>query len=135
MLMCEEGDIVIIWDGAGVGELLRTSKGILSSTIAKIDVNERIVAKEYFWHWRYGIEYILKQMPTGMGIPHLNPTILNNLMFAIPPLSEQKQIAAYLDERCAKIDAAVTIIGKQIDALKRLKRSLINEVVTGKRMV
>ena len=133
--MCEEGDIVIIWDGAGVGELLRTSKGILSSTIAKIDVNERIVAKEYFWHWRYGIEYILKQMPTGMGIPHLNPTILNNLMFAIPPLSEQKQIAAYLDERCAKIDAAVTIIGKQIDALKRLKRSLINEVVTGKRMV
>lgn len=135
MLMCEEGDIVIIWDGAGVGELLRTPKGILSSTIAKIDVNERIVAKEYFWHWRYGIEYILKQMPTGMGIPHLNPTILNNLMFAIPPLEEQKQIAAYLDERCAKIDAAVTIIGKQIDALKRLKRSLINEVVTGKRMV
>ena len=53
----------------------------------------------------------------------------------LPPLEEQKQIAAYLDERCAKIDAAVTIIDKQIDALKRLKRSLINEVVTGKRMV
>lgn len=53
----------------------------------------------------------------------------------LPPFNEQKQIAAYLDERCAKIDAAVTIIGKQIDALKRLKRSLINEVVTGKRMV
>lgn len=53
----------------------------------------------------------------------------------LPPLEEQKQIAAYLDERCAKIDAAVTIIDKQIDALKRLKRSLINEVVTGKRTI
>ena len=53
----------------------------------------------------------------------------------LPPFNEQKQIAAYLDERCAKIDAADTIIDKQIDALKRLKRSLINEVVTGKRMV
>ena len=50
----------------------------------------------------------------------------------LPPFNEQKQIAAYLDDRCAKIDAAVTIIDKQIDALKRLKRSLVNEVVTGK---
>lgn len=53
----------------------------------------------------------------------------------LPPLEEQKQIAAYLDERCAKIDEAVRIIDKQIDALKRLKRSLINEVVTGKRTI
>lgn len=53
----------------------------------------------------------------------------------LPPLEEQKQIAAYLDDRCAKIDEAVTIIDKQIDALKRLKRSLINEVVTEKRKV
>lgn len=53
----------------------------------------------------------------------------------LPPFNEQKQIAAYLDDRCAKIDAAVTIIDKQIDALKRLKRSLINEVVTGKRTI
>lgn len=53
----------------------------------------------------------------------------------LPPFNEQKQIAAYLDDCCAKIDAAVTIIDKQIDALKRLKRSLINEVVTGKRTI
>lgn len=56
-------------------------------------------------------------------------------IITLPPLSEQKQIAAYLDERCAKIDAAITIIDKQTDALKRLKRSLINEVVTGKRTI
>ena len=37
--------------------------------------------------------------------------------------------------KCANIEAAIKNIGKQIDALKRLKRALINEVVTGQRAV
>ena len=54
---------------------------------------------------------------------------------SLPPFLEQQAIAAYLDEKCSKIDAATENIGKQIDALKRLKRALINEVVTGQRAV
>jgi len=54
---------------------------------------------------------------------------------SLPPFSEQQAITAYLDEKCAKINAATENIGKQIDALKRLKRALINEVVTGQRAV
>lgn len=54
---------------------------------------------------------------------------------AVPSLEEQRAIAAYLDEKCAKIDAAIANIDKQTDALKRLKRSLINEVITGQRNV
>lgn len=53
----------------------------------------------------------------------------------MPSLEEQQVITAYLDEKCPKIDAATENIGKQIDALKRLKRALINEVVTGQRAV
>lgn len=54
---------------------------------------------------------------------------------SLPPFSEQQTIADYLDEKCAKINASTENIGKQIDALKRLKRALINEVVTGQRAV
>lgn len=57
------------------------------------------------------------------------------LYLPMPPFEEQQAIANYLDEKCAKIDAAIANIEKQIDALKRLKRALINEVVTGKREV
>ncbi len=74
-------------------------------------------------------------LSSGVSYPAIAATRIESINIPVPPLEEQKQIAAYLDERCAKIDAAVTIIDKQIDALKRLKRSLINEVVTGKRMV
>lgn len=64
-----------------------------------------------------------------------NVSDIRELYISIPPLPEQRAIADYLDEKCAKIDAAVENISKQIDALKRLKRALINEVVTGKRKV
>lgn len=53
----------------------------------------------------------------------------------LPCLEEQQAIATYLDEKCSKIDKAIELVEKQIDAYKRLKRSLINEVVTGKRRV
>ena len=57
----------------------------------------------------------------------------NNIKAVVPPLPEQRSIASYLDAECSKIDRAASIVEKQIDAYKRLKRSLINEVVTGKR--
>lgn len=69
------------------------------------------------------------------GAKMLNQKIIANMLFAIPPLSEQQAIADYLDEKCAKIDAAIDNIGKQIDASKRLKRALINEVITGQRAI
>ena len=50
----------------------------------------------------------------------------------LPPLSEQQAIADYLDEKCAKIDAAIENINKQIDASKRLKKAVINEAIGGK---
>ena len=53
----------------------------------------------------------------------------------LPTYEEQQAITAYLDKKCAKIDAAIANIDKQTDALKRLKRSLINEVITGQRAV
>ena len=59
----------------------------------------------------------------------------NNISAIVPPLSEQQAIAYYLDTHCTRIDHAISIVDKQIDAYTRLKKSLINEVVTGKRKV
>ena len=66
---------------------------------------------------------------------HLTYEKLRKVVVLCPPLPEQQAIAGYLDEKCAKIDAAIENIGKQIDASKRLKRALINEVITGQRAV
>lgn len=64
-----------------------------------------------------------------------NYSVMRNIEIALPPYIEQQQIAAYLDEKCGKIDAIVEKIDIKIVRLKELKRSLINEVVIGKRAI
>ena len=66
------------------------------------------------------------------GAKMLNQKIIANMLMIYPPLSEQQAIADYLDEKCAKIDAATENISKQIDASKRLKKAIINEAISGK---
>ena len=50
----------------------------------------------------------------------------------LPPLTEQKAIADYLDTKTAKIDQIIQTINTQIERLKELRKTLINDVVTGK---
>ena len=49
-----------------------------------------------------------------------------------PPLREQTAIAQYLDKKTNKMDQITANLSKQIEALKELRKTLINEVVTGK---
>ena len=50
-------------------------------------------------------------------------------------MKEQQAIADYLDEKCAAIDALVAEKEKLIADLEAYKKSLIFELVTGKREV
>jgi len=49
-----------------------------------------------------------------------------------PPKQEQIQIANYLDEKTSKIDIIISKINDQIETLKEFRKTLINDVVTGK---
>lgn len=52
-----------------------------------------------------------------------------------PPLEEQKEIADYLNGKCAEIDKLIAKKEQLVKALESYKKSLIYEVVTGKREV
>jgi len=58
-----------------------------------------------------------------------------NSEMPVPPLSEQKAIADYLDEKCSEIDATIADKQKQLETLDEYKKSLIFEYVTGKKQV
>ena len=64
-----------------------------------------------------------------------NYATMRNIEIAIPPIKEQQEIAIYLDEKCAKIDTIIEKTKLKIERLKELKRSLINEVITGQRTI
>ena len=72
---------------------------------------------------------------TGSAQPKLSQANLMAYPIALPPLPEQQAIANYLDEKCAAIDALVAEKEKLIADLEAYKKSLIFELVTGKREV
>ena len=55
-----------------------------------------------------------------------------SLLLVVPPLSEQKEITAYIQAVTEKIENGIAIKERQIAALKEYKTSLINAAVTGK---
>jgi len=71
----------------------------------------------------------------GTTMKRISRTDLGNLRIPVPPLSEQKAIADYLDEKCSEIDATIADKQRQLETLDEYKKSLIFEYVTGKKEV
>ncbi len=57
---------------------------------------------------------------------------MKTIDIAIPPLSEQREISAYIETASQKIETAISLKQQEIARLKEYKSSLINSVVTGK---
>jgi len=78
------------------------------------------------------VQFYFSKSAKGTTRQILNLNVFNNLLFPLPPKREQIQIANYLDEKTSKIDKIILIINDQIETLKEFKKTLINDVVTGK---
>lgn len=131
-LIANFGDILLLWDGANAGEFFISKEGIVSSTMAllkKINQNDIDLFFKYFLK---SIEKYLRSSTTGMGIPHINSQILNNLTLILPNIVEQQKIANFLDEKSKIFDEAISKKEQLISKLELAKQSLISEVVTGK---
>lgn len=77
----------------------------------------------------------LNTSPEKATIAHLPGDALSQLRIPAPPFREQNQIAGYLKKKCAKIDEMAVRKQAVVEKLQKYKKSLIYEVVTGKREV
>lgn len=78
------------------------------------------------------IKYQKAVISKGEIIIHIYASNLRDLKIPLPPLQEQKEIAAFLDSKVAQIDSAIEKTKKQIELIKEYKNTLINEAVCGR---
>lgn len=116
-----------------------------SSGISELDgsvsvINIVLAAKnnfhgKYLHHLFRSYRFIEEFYRVGRGIVDdlwtTKYSIMKAIDFSFPEYEEQKAIADYLDEKAAKIDIIVKTINIQIEQLKELRKTLINDVVTG----
>jgi len=92
----------------------------------------RIDGNYLFYHM--GSDWLIQRcnsLAYGAKMPRVNwPKQLALFDIPLPPLPEQKRIAAYLDASCAAIDRAVETKRKQLETLDALRKSIIQKAVT-----
>ena len=81
------------------------------------------------------IYYGLGHGVAGMGRWRLPADMFLNFKLPMPPKAEQKEIADFLDKRTVEMDSLIVEKESLIADLEAYKKSLIYEVVTGKRRV
>ncbi len=74
-------------------------------------------------------------LSTNTVKPSMTQGAWYSVRLPLPPLIKQRRIVDFLDERCVQIESAVETKQAIIDELKSYKKSLIYEIVTGKREV
>lgn len=72
---------------------------------------------------------------SGTTFKEISAKDFANFKLPCPTKDEQRQIADYLDKKCAEIDKLIAIKQQKIETLTEYKKSLIYEYVTGKKEV
>lgn len=110
-------------------------KGIMDSHIVKIRLDQNKVLPEYFYYIydKDCSKVIIEQIQCnkrGSIMDGLNSSLIKNFVITLPPLSEQRTIASYLDQKVGQIDALISEKEKMVEDLKAYRSSLITETVT-----
>ena len=89
-----------------------------------------------FYYLFYALEGLdINPYITGSAQPKLSQEKLQNIWVPLPDFEEQQEIATYIRSKCAEIDELIAKKEQLVKELESYKKSLIYEVVTGKREV
>jgi len=128
IILVDEGDLILIWDGSNAGEFFLGKRGVLSSTMVKILLKEKLYDNIFLFYLLKTKEKYLKDQTKGTGIPHVDGTILRNLVIPLPPSEEQQKIAEIL----SAIDEKLETLRQEKVKLERIKQWFMEELLTGR---
>ena len=134
-----ENDIVVNIILAWMGAIGRSAyDGVTSPAYDIYKPNENVCSRYY--HYLYRTKpFSAECYKYGRGIMAMRwrtySSEFKSIKVPVPPYIEQCQIADYLDSKCEMLDKTIADRNKAIEKLQEYKKSLIYEVVTGKKEV
>lgn len=129
-LLCDDGDILLVWDGSRSGLVGRAYRGAVGSTLVKINVP--CIEKNFLYHylaWKY---LVINTRSKGTGTPHVDPDLFWNSSFPVFSIMEQKQIVAQLEELLSDLDNAIENLKKEQGQLEVYRLAILKDAFEGK---
>ncbi len=90
------------------------------------------IEPKFLWRLVQSSEFVdsVVSHSEGIGYPAINPSQLGALPAWLPPLDEQRRIAAFLDRETANLDALIAKKERLIELLQEKRTALISYAVT-----
>ena len=121
-----DGDVLISWSASLGVYIWHGEKALLNQHIFKVVFNKEEVSKNFFV---YQVENILAKAASeahDATMKHLTKPIFDALPFYLPPIDEQRRIAATLD----KITELIAKRRQQLDKLDELVKARFRELLS-----
>jgi type I restriction enzyme S subunit len=130
------GDVLITITG-NVGRACKLPESIpeanINQHIAKITLSKDAVCPDFVFHCLQDRKYRVhfERITTGQAYPQISLVQVRGAVIPLPKRHEQQKIAAVL----SAADQEITILQKQLEDLKKEKKALMQQLLTGKRRV
>ncbi len=130
-----EGDIIVARAGTvGVSVLVDRDYEdvVFGSYLIKVKPKKEEIYPKYIHYFFQSYMYWSHiKKAQGSTLKNINLPLLKSLILPLPPLSEQKKIAEIL----STVDKRLELLKSKKEKLKRIKKGLMNDLLTGKRRV
>ncbi len=128
--LCEDGDLLMVWDGARAGLTGKAKKGAVGSTLMKIEeVNG--IEKNFIFYFLLSLYVKINTNPRGVGIPHVEPRILWNAKIIITAIPMQRAIVSKIEALFSDLDNGIANFKKAQTQLKIYRQAVLKKAFEG----
>lgn len=135
--------LLITFIGAGIGDVCvfdEKERYHLAPNVAKIEIFDeyKCLLDEHYLMYYLGSEAgqgEIRRISKASAQPSLSMETIRSINVVLPPFDVQEQIVKYLNKKMLHMDSLIAEKESLINDLEAYKKSLIYEVVTGKRRV
>ncbi|BDB55094.1 hypothetical protein GENT5_13990 [Flavobacterium ammoniigenes] len=122
-----KGDLIFMWSASFGPYIWWGDKAIFHYHIWKIECNNKITDKQFYYHKLVQLTEELKKGTSGSTMLHLTKDGMEKYLFALPPsLEEQKAIATALSD----VDELIANLDKLITKKKAIKQGAMQQLLT-----
>jgi len=128
--LCEDGDLLMVWDGARAGLSGKARKGAVGSTLMKIE-EVKGIEKQYLSYFLLSLYTKINTNPRGVGIPHVEPRILwySKLLIVSSPI--QRAIVTKIEALFSDLDNGIANFKKAQAQLKIYRQAVLKKAFEG----
>jgi restriction endonuclease S subunit len=123
-ILIDESDILVLWDGSNAGEMLLGKKGVLASTMCKLDIIDMEFKKEFVYAFLRFKKNDIKRATVGSAIPNVDPGMINNIGIPKLTIEQQNNVIKMLSSLNENIES----LKAKLQSSQSLQKSLINQV-------